>query len=686
MGKPLVPGNGEGDGPGRDLGTPGGSGGSSGRRRDPRLAWFANGAQAGHMPPSARLAAAVERLAGADRLFPGATEDEIQGMLDAQRKLKARAGALELALIRALIRRNPGPGPVTNDGLPSAWQADLAHEIAPLLHVSIQAADRQIAFAWELEARLPGVGRLLEDGAIEAAVAQAVVTEFSVLGEDQARAAEALILGKLAGKTPGMARRLAQRAAVTVDPDGARRRREQAEKHDARVAFYADHTGAFKLFAAGLPADEALKADQKVSYRARRYRQAGIYPDATMDKLRAMALLDLVNGITVEKRTAMADAEAAAKARAAADARAERERARCDAGGDFGSYPPMAGPDGDYPPPDDGEMPPPPDDSDPDAALRPLLWPPDPDDESDPGYPRPGYEPPGWDEENDCYFPGDEGSGSRHEGPGDGGSGPDDGPSGGAGGVGTDDDDPGLPANVNLTIVLPTLLGMAERPGEAPGIGTLDPALSRILAAQAAASSRSRFCVTVTSPDGHAIGHGCARPAPADRQNTKKRRKGAAGQGNAPPGSRDGPDQPWSFTPFDDPEPDGGYGTWRLTLPGGRQLTVDLHPMPVTNCDHRYETRAYRPGALLRHLVEIRDGTCTHPSCSHPATQSDFEHAVPFDQGGRTCACNAGARSRRCHRVKQMKGWKVTQPRPGWHRWRTPTGRTYTQGPKEYPN
>jgi hypothetical protein len=43
------------------------------------------------------------------------------------------------------------------------------------------------------------------------------------------------------------------------------------------------------------------------------------------------------------------------------------------------------------------------------------------------------------------------------------------------------------------------------------------------------------------------------------------------------------------------------------------------------------------------------------------------------------------ARSRRCHKVKQSRGWTVTQPRPGWHQWKTPAGRTYTQGPMRYP-
>ena len=92
----------------------------------------------------------------------------------------------------------------------------------------------------------------------------------------------------------------------------------------------------------------------------------------------------------------------------------------------------------------------------------------------------------------------------------------------------------------------------------------------------------------------------------------------------------------------------------------------------------------YQPSGRLRHLVQIRDGTCTFPPCNRHARDSDFEHAVPYDQGGKTCACNAGARSRACHRVKQTRGWNVTQPRPGWHRWQTPAGRVYVQEPKRY--
>jgi hypothetical protein len=138
------------------------------------------------------------------------------------------------------------------------------------------------------------------------------------------------------------------------------------------------------------------------------------------------------------------------------------------------------------------------------------------------------------------------------------------------------------------------------------------------------------------------------------------------------------------FVRVDDPASPGGYGVWVLAL-NGFQFVVKLATVPTHECDHQYEAQGYRPGAALRHLVQVRDGECTFPPCSKHARESDFEHAQPYDKGGRTCACNAGARSRRCHRVKQAPGWIITQPQPGWHQWTTPEGRVYTQEPKRYP-
>ncbi|HEX7162756.1 MAG TPA: hypothetical protein VF223_16155 [Trebonia sp.] len=159
----------------------------------------------------------------------------------------------------------------------------------------------------------------------------------------------------------------------------------------------------------------------------------------------------------------------------------------------------------------------------------------------------------------------------------------------------------------------------------------------------------------------------------------------ATGPPETPAAPRPPGPAPWSFTLADSLGPPGGNGTWTLTLPDGRQLAVHIEPVPTFACDHRHESHAYQPNGTLRHLVQVRDYECTFPPCSRPARDSDFEHAMPYDKGGRTCGCNAGARSRACHQVKQSPGWTVTQPSPGWHHWQTPAGRGYTQGPKRYP-
>jgi hypothetical protein len=227
-----------------------------------------------------------------------------------------------------------------------------------------------------------------------------------------------------------------------------------------------------------------------------------------------------------------------------------------------------------------------------------------------------------------------------------------------------------MPVRGNLTFPLVTLLGRAERPGEAHGLGALDPGLVRELAAAGARHPASEFCVTITDEQGFAIGHGCGKPI-----------RGKAGA--AIPVD---PDRV-TFTLPARAGPDGGFGSWILTMPGAPlPFTVDFDVVPVDDCNHRHASAGYTPSGKLRHLVQIRDGACSFPACARLARESDFEHAQPFDKGGPTCACNAHACSRSCHRVKQSPGWAVTKPRPGWTQWTTMTGRVYLQGPWRYPS
>ena len=244
----------------------------------------------------------------------------------------------------------------------------------------------------------------------------------------------------------------------------------------------------------------------------------------------------------------------------------------------------------------------------------------------------------------------------------------------GLGGSGADDASsgpipPGFVGHVNLTIPLTTTLNLAERPGEIPGVGPIDPDLARDLATTAARNPRTTWCVTVTDQHGHAIGHGCARPGARSHRRCV---------GPSPPG--------FTFTSARRDGPPGGYGTWRLHTPGnGPDLTVTLDPVTTDPCDHRYQARGHDPGVKLRHLSQVRYATCTGIACRRPSTHADFEHNTPYEAGGRTCLCNGGPKCRQDHRLKQHPRWKVDQLPDGTFRWTTPSGRTCTTEPTRYP-
>ena len=266
----------------------------------------------------------------------------------------------------------------------------------------------------------------------------------------------------------------------------------------------------------------------------------------------------------------------------------------------------------------------------------------------------------------------------------------------GAGGAG------GRPVLPEVTAPLATLQRRAERAGENRLLGPLDPALTRDLAAAAARSHNARWEITIVDDHGYAIGHGIARPPPRPRPRQRQQPQPPPGpapsalparmnitvtetllhqlvasaqpRSGAPPGD-------WHLAPRTVGAEDGA---WDLTLPGGRELTVRFDVVPTHSCDHRYQVNAYQPGDRLRRLVQVRDHECTFPPCSRPAASQTSNTPSPTTRAERPTPATPAPAAARCHQVKQTKGWTVTQPKPGWHVWTTPTGRTYTQEPWRY--
>ncbi|HEX4832398.1 MAG TPA: DUF222 domain-containing protein, partial [Trebonia sp.] len=540
---------------------------------DKRLAQFAWDDSSEGPAPSGPMALMVDELSGPQRRCPGATGDELVGLLRAWAAVESWAAGAKLGLIREMMRREGPPSPGSDHGdLPEDWSRSLRYELAGALACSTQSAESTASLAWQLGARLPRIAARLDDGTLTSGKARAVAETLSQLTDPDAAAAEALIADQLAGKTFTQVLRLTEQAALTVDPELAERWREHAQKRDARVTFFREQAGTAGLSGRDLPPDEALAAMANVNARAEEYKESGAFADTPMDVLRAHAYLDLINGMPAATRIAAAEQQDDLTDSAPSDP-GDCPCSECD-----GSCVTHEAEDLD----DSGQAA---DDDDPDDDAS-------PDDEDDGG---------------------ETGSGSGDGGPG----------SGGPGGSGGQNPRPGVPPTgrayerrpADLIVPLATLLGLAERPGELHGFGLLDPSLARELATAAAASPRTEVCLTATSPEGYAIAHGCARPARTSRQ---------VGSGASPVAlparlnltipaatltglaSHSGS---WSFTPRGRPGTPDGFGTWTLVLPGGRELTVRLDPVPVFECDHRYETHGYQPSDRLRHLVQIRDGT-----------------------------------------------------------------------------
>ena len=552
---------------------------------------FASGLPLDTMPGGLVLMSFADDAAGEDDTYPDASDDELVGAICAWDRVQSHAAARKHAATAELIRRRPAPGYGLEGParMPAVWEEFVADELAPALAQSAWAAADILGLASDLAVKLPGTAAAFRSGVLQENKARIIAAATQLLDPGEARAAEALVLGRAGTLTPGGLRAAIARAVMAVAPDKARKRREEAAR-DARVERWAEDSGNAALTGRELPPAEVLAADERITWWAKQLRTAGLA--GSMDELRARAYLDLLLGM--DSRPAPQPAGNAP----------------------IGDGPEDSGPDGD-----------------------------------------------------------------GTDGPGDGGSGPGKpagpAPAGPAAGV----IPPGFAGRLNLTVPLATVLGLADRPGEAAGIGPVDPWLARDLAAAAARNPASTWCLTVTDQHGRPIGHGCARPAPASTPATR-----------AIPGAQTGPDPPPAdpqpgFTIGREHGPPGGYGTWRLTtgIPGQPDLIVTVEPISTDPCDHRREAPGHDPGLMLRHLAQVRYATCTGPACRRPAAQADFEHNTPYEAGGRTCLCNGDPKCRHDHRVKQHPRWHVDRLPDGSVRWTTPAGRQYTKEPTRYP-
>jgi hypothetical protein len=399
--------------------------------------------------------------------------------------------------VAELARRRPADGfpPGEPGQLPVKLDEFVAEEIAPALTLTSHAAQDELGLAVDLVAH-PGIAAALECGQLDLAKTLVILAALAPLDPGGAAKVEAAILPLAPGLTTGQLRARLARLVLSVDPQAARRRRERAQQH-AQVGCWTDPEGTATLAGRFLPPAQVLAADRRLCAIAKAWKKLGA--QGGMDMLRAHAYLALLLGL-------------------------------------------------------DTGLPP--------ASLLPEDRPPGPAAEDQPQGSAPGHE------------PNRHGSGHERQGPASGGE-----PRGPGAGFGEHRGQPGhaggvpaglrraaegpplppLTGTVHLTIPLATLLGLADRPGEAAGYGPLHADTCHTLTDALASHPATTWALIITNPHGHAISlAGPAKARHPAKTATPPTTRGSSATNPVTPA-------PASHTARGSP-PGNSAGGWTLTL------------------------------------------------------------------------------------------------------------------------
>jgi hypothetical protein len=624
------------------------------------------------MEPGAAQAGWLEVAAGAvDRL----DENALAGVAIAARQLASRAQAAELAAVAQITARAAAADSkigVEADGRPVRLCRDAIGQVSLALMMTDFSAASWADLAITLTWRLPATGRALASGRIDLDRARLIAASTSVLTERQARAVEEQILPRAAMMTrPYLLERLS-RAVIAVDPEGAEKRREAAERN-ADVRLYPDDDQTATITGSKLPQIHAAAGFARLTALARARKAAGV--PGTLGFHRAQVMI----GMLLDTLPYIPPADGAPPDEPPPDTGPGHEP------GPAGPSPSDHNEGGEVPAPRDEDAPPDDGLNDPapgrDASQD---WDPaEQDDDLDgtrpvPAWPTLGGIPPAL---------------ARRP-------------------AGVPDGRP-VPGLLDLLLPWSTLAGFADRPGALGRIGPITAVQARLLAQSAQADPAAQWRVIVTNAAGQAFAVSRIR---RPRRDPATSESGLASSGGTPelpgaglvgrvtvtiteetlrvcgPPNRSGPRAGAG-------PPGGSRPTARQGLPPPivsaalRAAARALHRAVVRaaadhaagGCAHLDESPAYRPPPRLRDRVVARDVTCRNPVCRQPAWRADLDHTRPFDQQGRTCSCNLGGACRKDHGLKQHRRWKLEQSRPGLFTWTTPAGRTYAADPDTYP-
>jgi hypothetical protein len=255
------------------------------------LAGFAQDGRSDTMAPGPLLSTLLEAVAGEGGSGLGSLgDDQLIGIISAVRRTESRTAWMLMASLAELARRRPADGPA--DSGRYGFSDFAPDEVAAELRLSVQSAADQMVYAQTVEQRLPATFAALAAGTIHPVHVRIIEDETRILTPEQAAEADQVLALAARSKTFGELRYAAHRLVLTLDPDAARKRKQDAAKQLAEVRRFREATGNAGMIARELPSDEVLAAWQHVDQRAHDLRAAGM--PGSLRELRITAYLDLL--------------------------------------------------------------------------------------------------------------------------------------------------------------------------------------------------------------------------------------------------------------------------------------------------------------------------------------------------------------------------------------------------------
>ena len=172
----------------------------------------------------------------------------------------------------------------------NGWDEFASLEIAPALHLTNLGANSELGVAAQLH-RLPEVHALLARGDLDWRRTRAVLDAVDHLDDEAARAVVADVAEQLTSLTTGQIRSLIRRRCITLDPDDAVRRLDEAVTN-RRVDVYPTGEGTASMVLSDLPPERAAAAMAHIEDLARKLPK----DDRTVEQRRVDVALDLLTG------------------------------------------------------------------------------------------------------------------------------------------------------------------------------------------------------------------------------------------------------------------------------------------------------------------------------------------------------------------------------------------------------